>query len=558
MSKLESFKPLLPAEETLIATCTDGERVVLGDGRPTRLDAPSEDVEMTARADEAEAENGAEAANGSMRPEGQDIAQCTIRAELIRALLLDQIDEAQLHEKGLRIRGAFVQGVLDLQGVDSSHDLSLSNCILEKTPSFLNARLRGLFMSGSITPGILADNAQFDGSVFLRSDFQSTEEISLPGVKITGDLQICNAKISGKGRPAIFAPSLKVEGSIYLGDYPYDDIESELHSEGSIMLASCTIGQDFYCRNVAARPEDSQLGGALYLDLESQGIPAALSLARADIKGVLYMKHNQITGGIVNLSGATARRLNDEPSGEGAAYRLRLDGFDYTHFAQDADISLEARLDWLKRRPDGVEFSAQPYEQFARTLQSIGHRDEASHVLMRKEELKREANFDTLRKSLKNAWKVPLAALWDVMLRYLVGYGYRPIRALSWGLVLIVVLSFYFGKTWDKGDMVPNAAPILVSENWVSATQTHPDNPAAHWSSRGQAGQDYETFQPIAYAADLVIPIVNLGQEAAWAPSTSRSSWGWHGWWIRWVAKILGWVLTALGAAAITGMIRND
>ena len=87
---------------------------------------------------------------------------------------------------------------------------------------------------------------------------------------------------------------------------------------------------------------------------------------------------------------------------------------------------------------------------------------------------------------------------------------------------------------------------------------SHPDNPAAHWSAPGAAGQDYETFQPFAYAADLVIPLVSLGQEVAWAPSTSRSPLGRIGWWLRWIAIGLGWVITALGAAAVTGAVRQD
>ena len=106
--------------------------------------------------------------------------------------------------------------------------------------------------------------------------------------------------------------------------------------------------------------------------------------------------------------------------------------------------------------------------------------------------------------------------------------------------------------------MAPNAAPIIVSRDWVTATVDHPDNPAAFWAQRGQAGQDWETFSAYAYAADLLIPIVDLGQERAWAPSTSRSPLGQIGWWLRWFAKGVGWTVTALFAAAITGMLRRD
>jgi hypothetical protein len=145
-----------------------------------------------------------------------------------------------------------------------------------------------------------------------------------------------------------------------------------------------------------------------------------------------------------------------------------------------------------------------------------------------------------------------------MFLRSTIGYGYRPARAVTIAVLLVIGLGWFFDRTWNAGDMAPNAAPLLVSEGWVAATQSHPENPAAFWSKPGQAGQDWETFNAYAYAADLVVPIISLGQESAWAPSTSRSDWGRTGWWLRWFAIAIGWIVTALGAAAITGLIRKD
>jgi len=55
-----------------------------------------------------------------------------------------------------------------------------------------------------------------------------------------------------------------------------------------------------------------------------------------------------------------------------------------------------------------------------------------------------------------------------------------------------------------------------------------------------------------------VIPIVTPGQEIARAPSTSRGPLGRIGWWLRWFAKGLGWVVTAFAAGAVTGVIRKE
>jgi len=71
-------------------------------------------------------------------------------------------------------------------------------------------------------------------------------------------------------------------------------------------------------------------------------------------------------------------------------------------------------------------------------------------------------------------------------------------------------------------------------------------------------GRDYESFNRYAYAADVVIPIIDLGQGAAWAPSSTRGPAGRYAWWPRWVFKAAGWLVSALGAAAVTGIIRRE
>ena len=516
MQRLNEFEPILPAELKLVEQAASGTRVEIGDGTLPLPDA--EGVE--------------------------------IRGALVRMILLGLDPTAVPHAKGIRIRGARITGALDFQGVDCENDLSLSRCLIDTAPVFVNAQMRGVYLSGCSCPGISADNALFEGSVYLRNGFSSSGEISMPGVRVRGDLQICDASIDGGGRAAIFANSIRVGGSVYLGDYPYDNADTELHTVGAVVLSNADIEEDFYCRNVAV--SSPSIGAQLVIDGAEGDNVLALSIVRADIRGVLHFKNNQISGGIVNFSGAQTRRLNDEPMGIGNGQAIRLDGFEYQDFAQHTDVSVGSRLDWLARRPDGIEFRSQPYEQLARVLYRIGHRDDAELVLIEKEKFQRASN-----RALATGGMWLAMSVRDALGRVLIAYGYRPARVVVWAAILMVALGLYFHKTWQAGDMTPAAAPILVSAAWVSATQTHPENPGAYWSSVGQAGQDYETFEAFAYAADLLIPIVNLGQEDAWGPSTSRSAWGWHGWWIRWLAKILGWVVMALGAAAVTGVIRR-
>lgn len=518
--RLKDYEPLTEAEKKLVEGCETGGRIVIGDGV-----LPSEDTDAV-----------------------------RIRAGLIRMLLTGSEPKLSLHDKGLRLRGAWIDDTLDLQGTDITADISLTACRLSNAVEMVNARARGLFFSGCVLPGLSGDNSRLDGALFLRAGTVVNGEISLAGARIAGDLQLCDVEIISPAQDAVFAPSLSVEGSVFLGNYPYAHGETTLVCDGAVFMASANVGHDFFVTHSSISPKSGLEGGTVFQGSEEHGVDNALSLARARIGGILYLANNQISRGTVSMAGASAARYRDEPEGPGAGYQLRLDGFTYDDFSRHADASLEARLRWLDRRPADTPFTAQPYEQLARVLTHLGHRTDARSVLMRKERILRAEN----RSGIGNPVMRGLVWAADSVMRFSVGYGYRPGRVLVLAVVLILALGFFFQRTWAAGDMAPNAAPILVSKDWIAATQSHPDNPGAFWSAKGQAGQDWETFQPFAYAADVVIPIVNLGQESAWAPSTARSAWGQAGWWLRWFAKVAGWIITALGAAAVTGAVRNE
>ena len=520
----EPLDELTPAEEHFLANCGFPARVRFADG-----ERPTEPTPLV-----------------------------TLRARLLRRVLLDRYDNVRLHAKGLRLKGAWIEGALDLQGCDLSQDISLSECEIPDGINLVNAHVRGVYLNGVGSGGISADNAQFSTAVYLRGGTEVSGEISLAGARIAGDLQICDVALSATGEDAVFAPSLRVDGSVFLGDYPYDDVETSLTAKGRLFFSSLRVESDIFVSQVSIGPSEEGMGRAFFGRTPKDANSVALSFARAKVNGILLLQNNQSSGGMVNLSGMHVARLKDEISADHMPYLMRLDGFTYDAFSSRTDISLNARLPWLRRRPEGAPFVAQPYEQLADILTRVGHREDARSVLMVKERLLRQENRTLLRQNeglglgLLRAWLV------DETMRVMVGYGYRPARAVVLALGLIFAFGVFFEKTWHAGDMAPNAAPILVSKPWIEATVTHPGNPAKYWSGAGEAGQDWETFNGYAYAADLLIPLVSLGQEEAWAPSTTRSSFGRHGWWLRWVAKVLGWVVTALGAAALTGLIRQD
>ena len=417
-------------------------------------------------------------------------------------------------------------------------------------------RARAIYFNQCELGAIDGDQLHVSGSLILRRDTICRGELSLVGAKTSGDLVICGVTFEVGNGPAIFANGATIEGSTFIGDYPYESNELSLFSDAPLYFAATRIGGDFFIENASLTAGAGILSNNISLDGAEGENRVAFSLARASIGGLLFAKNLQVASGSFNFSGLSVRRLNDEPSGDNNGFPLRLDGFEYKEFAQHTDISVSSRLEWLNRRPAGIGFSAQPYEQLARVYEKLGHTSDAQFVLMKKEETQRLHDIDEMVEN-KSWFRLGLLCIGFVLLKWLVGFGYRPIRALMWALLFIACGWIFFKATWDAGDMAPNAAPILISRDWIAATEAHPKNPAQFWSQPGQAGQDYETFSALAYSADLFIPIINLGQETAWAPSTSRSPLGRIAWWVRWIAKTIGWVVTALGAAAITGVIRR-
>lgn len=133
------------------------------------------------------------------------------------------------------------------------------------------------------------------------------------------------------------------------------------------------------------------------------------------------------------------------------------------------------RLQWLANANDTDH--AQPCEQLARYYRSLGYDSQARAVLHAKQR-RRRASLHAVAK------------LWDYLQDVMVGYGYKPARALLWRTVMVVPASGYF-----------SAYPPQASD---------PGN-GPH-------------FQPVAYALDLLVQVLGLGQRSSFVPG-GASQW---------------------------------
>lgn len=320
-------------------------------------------------------------------------------------------------------------------------------------------------------------------------------------------------------------------------------------------------GSVFLSRGFAANGEVSLVGAVIGGQLACPGgsfeNAGGNALDAQDVKVNSLMWRNVKTCvGSINLAGARLQSLADDADSWNLVKRTFLDGLTYQTIHGPLDT--EMRLKWLAtaRGYDGG-FSPQPYEQLAWTLKRMGHTEQRRVILIEKEKQQRRHERSTSAKGFlgrRFAWLY----LKDWAAWRLVGYGYRPFNFL-WALVLLIVTGWGVAHmAYEQGDFAPNSDVILSTPDWQALAEGDSANPARDWAAATGKGRDYETFHSLAYAVDVVIPIISIGQEAAWAPSTTRGTWGAALWWLRWFLTGLGWIVTAVGAAAITGIIRRD
>jgi hypothetical protein len=248
--------------------------------------------------------------------------------------------------------------------------------------------------------------------------------------------------------------------------------------------------------------DDGRFGGSLVLDnarflLERD---QELSLRRISTPELCFTSPAPERGVIV-LSGATVDNLVDKVSSWPRDERVWMAGFTYQQLIHRGHFSLQQRLRWIATATP--EYSPGPYEQLATVYRNSGEDADARAVLLAKQRRRRET--------------LPLAGkTWGYLQDWTVAYGYRPARAARWMVVL-----------------------------WVTSTLVF----AAHPPPPMKDGESPQWNAPL-YALDLLLPVIDFGQDAAWAPRGGHQ-------WLAAALVALGWVLATTVAAGATRLLRR-
>ncbi|MBS2964537.1 hypothetical protein KGA66_15885 [Actinocrinis puniceicyclus] len=494
----------------------------------------------------------------------------TIRAAVIAALALGARRPVPGRTAGVRIIGARVVGQIDLRHGQIEVPLTLRRCRIEDTLRLDEAVAKSIDLTGSHTGRIMAEGAHVRGSLKLNDvrvvggpDFAlHLDEITvdtdlaaralhcdgplcLIGARIGAVLDLIRCTVHYPGKIAVNLGGAQIGRSLLFG---YAHIRGQLRMpgaqvDGMALFSGTEITDAAAAHGIALEGENFTTGGDGLFDkgfraegqvaliganfggvlsfrdahLVSVGSSAALHCGGMQVARGLYLTHGFHAEGEVRLVGvrigghldlvgmapnrgpitlyhAAAATIRDGGP-ETWPQEVLLDGLTYNAF--DPYLPGRERLALLRRQHGG--YRAQPYEFMAAYYRALGHEEDARAVLIEKERVRRT---DGRR--------------WDrfvgMMFGTLVGYGYRPMRAVLFSILIQLAAIGYF--TVDR------------------PTQIRPD--------------EHVVYYPALYAADLFVPIVHFGQVDAFQSHGFAAV-------VAWGLPYLGW---AFGIAIVAGASR--
>jgi hypothetical protein len=499
----------------------------------------------------------------------RSVAARTIRAEVIAALLLGAAQAEAGRIAAVGLDGARVTGPLDLGHAVIAGPVRLRRCELDGVIDLTGAKTRDVDLAGSRLAGLTAPLAEVDGNLSLAG-CECSGPVVLTGAHVTGALDLQDARLSCPGAVALVGNRLVVDddlialrasvdgelrlagsrvgGSVLLagaalrnaGGYALHApnmsagarflARDGFSAHGEVRLADLRVEGDVNFRNaLLSNPGGSallasglQAGGSVSLSggFRAQG---AVRLSRSTIGGALFLDHARLEnpgGDAIRCRNTRARTLHLtgglEASGitdfrnsqfanirdEAASWpgQVRLSGLSYDELAPP--LSPAVRVQWLRRDVDG--YLPRNYETLAAMYRNAGDDSSARQVLLAKERERRA----------QLPW---YGQAWSRLQELTVGYGYRPLRAAAWLLAFLAAGTLVFG--------LHHPPPL--------------------------PGAPHPAFNPLIYALDLLVPLVDLGQRDAYDPQGPQ----------RWLAYLLiavGWIFVTTIAAGIARVLRRQ
>ncbi|MDG1107647.1 MAG: hypothetical protein P8N60_03160 [Burkholderiaceae bacterium] len=149
---------------------------------------------------------------------------------------------------------------------------------------------------------------------------------------------------------------------------------------------------------------------------------------------------------------------------------------------------------------------------------------------------------------------------------FLAGYGYRPLRLfMSLAGVWLFCGVIYSWLAYAPYSAIGPTDPLVFQNTAYAACATENNG---NWMLCEQLPAEYTAFSPLAYSLDILLPLVDLGQEKHWGPliptperhfvvelfSFSPAHWVRL---LNWFEILYGWIASLLFVAIVSGISRR-
>ncbi|MDM0112633.1 hypothetical protein QTI66_10775 [Variovorax sp. J22R133] len=429
-------------------------------------------------------------------------------------------------------------------------------------------------------------NCEFDGQIVLR------------GMRIAETLRVAEASIempTFERRDdvlyALDATEIEVGGKMMIA--PQDEKQKHLpYILGGVRLDGAKIAGDLIVGQV--HMGDSSEITLLKLPL--------LSMRRIRVEGSLQMKQVICDGPtVIDLTCSKAAILGGNLSDGwgGASSQLRLDGFKYEAIdamkALAGDEAIEAvdGIAWLAQQRKGVQFNGKgaldekslggwwqrrsnrkkswidvsfdPFQHMARAFSVSGDLDGARKILMS------GISFERRRPKVRRWWYLPFVPFEFVLSQcycVMFGYGYSARKAIFTLLVYWLAGAAFvcYGNVaggvfaLETTSISGNAILPTGGVNFYVRPNVDQKAPLTGLSALALGSPNLDDpdcgdqIDPLIYALDVMVPLLDLRQESKCSVRSRYVGWAWG----KAIYAAFGALLTSLAILTVSGVLRRD
>ncbi|MFC6092875.1 hypothetical protein [Saccharothrix lopnurensis] len=466
-------------------------------------------------------------------PRGTADEAAALVADRIRVEGNVELDDGFTSSGTVRLPNAEIGGYLRLSGARIGRREAVAEP--DDRPGEAGQRIPvALHADGIQVRGDLEARGASDGGGSRGDALCAYGQVRLVDAHVRGSASLSGARLHGPGIDVLFADRLRVGGTLFLRD---------LRAQGSLRLQNAEIGSTLDCSGASLlsprrRPDgtvkpslDARVAsigkdllcshgftaaGGVRIRLAEVGKMATFAGARLGGPGggtalnayglharqlVLRLDEEHAPVGRVLLTRCAATAVQDGPGLWAATGGVDVDDFTFRSIASTPPVDVRTRLRWLREvQPD---FAPGPYEQLAAVYRDGGEEELAQLVQIAKQHRRYS--------ELGVAGRV-----WGALQRWTVGYGYRPWLAIAW-----LTAFGLFGALWFLGHEMPR-----LNED------------------------ESPSWNPWLLSVDLLVPIVDLGQDGKWRFSGVSQ-------WISSTLIAVGWILASTAAAGAARVLKR-